>query len=160
MANNYLSKRELTEMITREVKAALKQPNRRTLRENEVDESVLAALGHTMGHLLDPAAWHSLAEMLLKSPAENVKAAVSLLVDPNADIAKQVDQLSGQLQGGAGGAAIAAFSVVGGFAPQIKAKLQKLADKLKGKPKQVAGEMKEGADDAEKLEGILAGLDL
>jgi len=153
MANNYLSKRELTEMITREVKAALAQPKKRTLRESDLNE-------FNITDVLDPNAWHALAEMLLKSPVESVQAAVHMLVDPNADIAKQADQLTGQLEGGAGGAAIAAFSTAGGYTPQIKAKLQKLADKLKGKPKQVAGEMKEGADDAEKLEDILADLGL
>jgi len=78
MANNYLSKRELTEMITREVKAALKQPKKRTLRENEasaeevtisleeaVGTSTFAAnIGKVAGKILGPEATQAIADTM------------------------------------------------------------------------------------------------
>jgi len=119
MANDYLSKRELTEMITREVKAALAQPNRRTIRESEITEmtpgmvatSATTALGGDTGHwFTDVTKW------MLKSKA--LKGVVDQMIDPDMNAAEKIAALKSQLQAIGGASALGLAAVIGGLKGQ------------------------------------------
>jgi hypothetical protein len=146
MANNYLSKRELTEMITREVKAALKQPNRRTLRENEAGaEEVVVTLEEAVGTSSLAAKVGLAAEHVL---GPSTTKAISSALGTTGDALQQQDAIGTLVMALAFMGTVTLVGAIAAYAPQIKAAAKKLKASM-------SGNMAEGEDEfATALAGI------
>lgn len=147
MTNNYLSKRELTEMITREVKAALKQPNRRTLRENEAGAEEVTVSLEEAKQVGDLAI--SVGEVAEKIIGPSATKAISSALGTAGDALQTHDAIGTIALALAFMGTITFIGAAAAYAPQIKA----AAKKLKAT---VTGTMAEGADEFAAIAGEMS----